>query len=288
VFNQPDLVAAAPVSGSAQSPAVGIIVPLADQLNNTGSVELTYQFSRDSMVGASGVFSNLDFTDPAQVKGLYDSASRGGSAFYSYRLAKKHYLGAAYQYQQILAYPTGGQSQVQTQTAFLFYTVYLKPTLSLSFSGGPQHSDILQPSPSSQTWSPAAGASFSWQARHTVLSGSYSRMVSGGGGLIGAYHSNNAAGSLRQQFTRSWNAGITGGYFIYKTVDPSLSLFNQGGHTVTGSASLQRKVGEHWAGELGYTRLHQSYNDIAAVAIFPNVNREWISITYQFARPVGR
>ncbi|HXW93013.1 MAG TPA: hypothetical protein VEK33_20855 [Terriglobales bacterium] len=288
VFNQPDLLASSPVSGSAQSPTVGVVAPLANQLNNTGNVELTYQFARDSMVGASGVFYNLDFTNPGQVKGLFDSASRGGSAFYSHRLAKKHYIGAAYQYQQILAYPTVGQSQLQTQTAFLFYTVFLRPTLSMSFSGGPQHSDIVQPAPSSESWSPAGTASFGWQARHTVVSGIYSRMVSGGGGLIGAYHSNNAALSLRQQFTRNWNAGVTGGYSIYKTVDPVLSLFNEGGHTVTGSASLERRFGEHWDAALGYTRLHQSYSDIAAVAVFPNVNREWISITYQFARPLGR
>ncbi len=283
VFNQPDLFT--PVSGLAQNPTVAVIAPLANQLNNTGNVELTYQFSRDAMVGANGTFSNLDYSNPGQVKGLYDSAARGGLAFYSYRLAKKHYLGVAYQYQQILAYPTGGQSQVQTQTAFAFYTVYVKPTLSLSFSGGPQHWDIVAPPPSSQSWSPAATGSFSWQARRTVLSGSYSRMVSGGGGLVGAYRANLAAASFRQVFSRNWNAGVTGSY---QHLDPLLALFSNGGRTVTASASVQRKVGEHFQAALGYTRLHQTYSDIAAVSAFPNVNREWISLSYQFARPMGQ
>ena len=281
VFNQPDLLAATPVSGFA--PTVGVIAPLADQLNNTGNVELTYQFSRDAMVGASGNFVNLDYLTPSQAGGLYDSASRGGSAFYSYRLGKKHYLGVAYQYQQILAYPTKGQSQIQTQTTFVFYTVYVKPTLSLSFSGGPQRWDIIEPSPSSQGWSPAGTGSLGWQARHTVLSASYARMISGGGGLVGAYRANVAAASFRQLLTRSWSAGVTGGY---QNLDPLLSLFNSG-RTVTGTASVQRKLGEHFQAELGYTRLHQTY-DIAAVSAFPNTNREWISISYQFARPLGR
>jgi hypothetical protein len=288
VFNQPDLLTATPVSGSAQSPTVAVIAPLANQLNNTGNIELTYQFDRDAMVGVNGAFTNLDYMNSAQADGLFDSASRAGSAFYSYRLAKKHYLGAAYQYQEILAYPTGGQSQIQTQTAFVFYTVYLMPKLSVSVSGGPQHWDIVQPTPSAESWSPAATASFSWQGRRTVLSGSYSRMVSGGGGLVGAFHTNLAAGSFRQLFTRNWNAGVTGGYSLYHSLDPLLLLFNNGGHTVTGSASVQRKLGEHFQAELGYTRLHQSYGEIAAVSAFPNVNREWVSISYQFVRPLGR
>jgi hypothetical protein len=285
VFNQPDLLTGTPVSGSAPSPAVAVIAPLADQLNNVGNVELTYQFSRNAMVGGNGVFTNLHYFDQVQANGLYDSASRGGSAFYSYRLANKHYLGAAYQYRQILAYPTGGQSEIQTNTALVFYTVYLKPTLSLSFSGGPQHWDAVEPSPGQRSWSPAATASFGWQARHTVLAGSYSRMVSGGGGLSGAYNTDLAAVSFRQLLTRNWNAGVMGGYSLYQ---PLQSFFGNGGHSVTGSASVQRKLGQHFEADLGYTRLHQSYADIAAVSTFPNVNREWVSLSYQFARPLGR
>jgi len=287
VFNQPDLLAATPVSGSAQAPTLGVVT-LADQLNNTGNVGLTYQFSRDAMVGANGTFTNFIYFNTTPSLGLYDSATRGGSVFYSYRLAKKQYLGATYLYQQILAYPTGEQSETRTQTGFVFYTVYLRPTLSMSFSGGPQHYDIVQPLPASQNWSPAGTASLYWQARHTALSGSYSRMVSGGGGLVGAYHTNNAAGSLRQQVTRNWNAGVAGAYSIFKTLDPAQSLFRNGGHTLTGSASLQRKLGQHFLAELGYTRIHQSYNDIPAVSAFPNANREWVSISYHFAHPLGR
>jgi hypothetical protein len=39
---------------------------------------------------------------------------------------------------------------------------------------------------------------------------------------------------------------------------------------------------------VGYTRLHQSFNGIAAIATTPDTNREFISISYQFSRPLGR
>src|SRR5271154_2284504 len=110
VFNQPDLLAATPVSGSAQAPVIAVIAPVADQLSNTGNAELTYQFSPNGMIGASGTFTNLHYLDSAQVPGLYDSNSSGGSAFYTYRLSKKNYIGATYQYNRFVAYPVVGQS----------------------------------------------------------------------------------------------------------------------------------------------------------------------------------
>jgi hypothetical protein len=289
VFNQPNLTAANPVSGSAQAPPVAVIAPLADRLSNMANAELTYQFSANGMIGAAGTFTNLHYPDPTQVPGLYDSSSRGGSAFYSHRLSRKHYIGGTYQYSRILAYPVNAQSETQTHTVFLFYTVYLKPTLSLSLSGGPQHFDVAQfPLPASRSWTPAAAASLGWQGRHTNFAASYSRIVTGGGGLVGAFHSNSANASARWQIARTWNVGSAAGYAIYKNVTPFFFLSSQDGHNVSGTASVQHQIGEHFNAELGYTRLHQSFNGISVISTNPDTNREFVSITYQFTRPLGR
>ena len=296
VFSAPDVVSVLPVSGSALPPTLAVIAPVADQLSNTAGAELTYQFGRDSMVGASGNFNNLYFANSGQISGLYNSTTQGGSGFYSHRLARRHYVGATYQYQNVQASPLGSETGVlgfdtttQTQAMLGFYTVYLKPTLSFSLSGGPQHYDISGAGlPSSQAWKPAATASLGWQAHHTNFAASYARIISGGGGLFGAYQSNSANGSIRQVLTPSWNVGVDAFYSIYKEVDPNLASLYPGGHTVGGSASLQRRFGTRWNAQAGYTRLHQTYANIAAVSTFPNVNREWISISYQFAKPIGR
>jgi len=289
VFNQPDLLSAGAVYGSAQAPTVTVIAPLADRLSNTGDGELTYQFSATGMVGAGGTFTNLHYPNPSQVPGLYDSSSRGGSAFYSHRLSRRHYIGALYQYSHILAYPVGAQSEVQTHTVFGFYTIYLKPNLSLSLSGGPQYSDTTQGLlPALRSWSPAATASLGWQGRHTTFAGSYSRIVTGGGGLIGAFHSNTANASARWQIARTWNIGAVGNYAIYKTLTPFFFLANPGGHTVSGTVSMQHQISERFNAELGYTRLHQSFNGVTAISSNPDMNREYISISYQFTRPLGR
>ncbi|MGB7584868.1 MAG: hypothetical protein WBM11_08485, partial [Terriglobales bacterium] len=75
------------VIGGAQGVSVGVIAPLADQLTNRGNAEITYQFSADDMIGASGTFTNLHFSNSAQVPGLSDSSSQGGSAFFNHRLS---------------------------------------------------------------------------------------------------------------------------------------------------------------------------------------------------------
>jgi hypothetical protein len=237
------------------------------------------------MIGVSGTFTNLHYPNPAEVPGLYDSTSRGGSAFYNHRLSKKHYLGASYRYSRFLA----GQSETQTHTIFVFYTIYLKPALSLSISGGPQHFDVAQsPFPPSSAWSPAVTASMGWQERHTNFAASYSRMVTGGGGLLGAYHSSSANASARWQLARTWNVGAAASYSIYKNVNAFSFFASPGGHTVSGTVSVQHPISGHFNAELGYSRVHQNYGDIALISNAPDTNREFISISYQFARPLGR
>ena len=148
MFNQsPDLAAGGIVSGGTQGANFSIVTPLADRLSNFGNIGLNYQFGLNDMVGASGSFSTLHFPNPSEVPGLYDSGSVGGIAFYSHRLAKSHYIGAAYGYQRLVAYPVVGLDETQTHALLLFYTIAPTRKFSISFFGGPQLSSTIQPTP---------------------------------------------------------------------------------------------------------------------------------------------
>lgn len=288
VLNQPTSDLQQPVSGGAFVPNNSVIAPLAETLTNNANATLTYQFSANGMIGASGTFMNLHYPNPGQVPGLSDSSSRGGSAFYNHRLSKMHYIGATYQYQFLLANPTGGQSETQTQSVYLVYTAYLKPTLSISLFGGPQYANTVQFGlPATTGWSPAGGASMSWQGKLTSFAASYSRSVNSGGGLAGAVEAGSANGSFRRQLARTLSMSIGGGYASNNVLDAS-PIFNTGGHTITGNASVQRQVGEHLNLQLQYTRLHQSYSEVAAISSVPNRNRVAVNISYQFSRSLGR
>jgi hypothetical protein len=282
-----------PVFGSGQVSPVTVFAPVADQLSNTGTAQLTYQFGLNAMVGISSTFTNLHYSNPAEVPGLYDSGSRDGSFFYTHRLSGRHYVGATYEYEMLVAYPVGFRAQTTANNLMLFYSVYLKPTLSLSFFGGPQYSDTQESiAPTLRAWSPAAGASLAWQERQTNLAASYSRKIAPGGGLIGAVHQDAGTISVRHQLSRTMSGGLNGQYSSNRLLDAGLLQavggFNGSGHSISGTVSLDRKLGEHFALSVGYSRLHQSYQNIAAISNAPNTNRGWVSISYQFARPLGR
>jgi hypothetical protein len=288
-LNQPDALSSGGVSASGQPTSVPILYLIADQLTNTANGALTYQFSRDSMIGAGGTFTNLDYPHPTEAAGLYDSSSHFGSTFYTHRFREKQYVGVSYEYSEVVSSSTSTESQAQTQGFLPFYTVYFKPTLSFSLSGGLQHVTITQsPLPPYRSWSPALIVSMGWHTRRLSLAASGSRLITSGSGLIGAYHSETAAASARWQLARAWNVGSTAGYMATNNVAPFARLVSPGGHTLSGSASVQHSISEHFLMELGYTRLRQSYSNIAVIANAPNTNRAFVSVSYQFARSLGR
>ncbi|MGB8469246.1 MAG: hypothetical protein WCD71_03705 [Candidatus Sulfotelmatobacter sp.] len=296
VFNQPDLGTAGVVSGGTQVPNQSVIAPIADQLSNSGNAGITYQFAANSMVGASGTFTNLHYPDQGEVPGLFDSASQGGLVFYSARVSRINYFGETYQYQRLLSYPASETNETQTHALLLFYTLNPTKRFSISVFGGPQYADVgpqfsdtvaTPPTAAFRSWNPSAGGSLGWQGHLSSLAISYAHLISNGGGLIGAVKTDNVSASIRQQLRRTLSATAAGGY-AENDILAAAPLTTGNGHTVSGTASLQQLFGQHLNVQLGYTRLHQNYSSVAVLATTPDTNREFVSISYQFSRPLGR
>jgi hypothetical protein len=285
-----------------QRPSDSIVAPVTDRISNFGNAMITYQFRPNAMIGGKGTLSQLWYPNSSEARGLFDSTAQAAGGFYTHRLSGKHYIGVNYDFQRLLARPLQNsplaQSETQTQSLTLSYTLYLRPTVSLSILAGPEYSDTLSGTPTTtatfthfRMWSPAAGASFGWQGARTSLAASYSRRIAEGGGLSGASRSNSADASIRRQLSTNLTVGVEANYAmndVLGLVSPTGTNTSTKGHTVSGSASLQHSVSEHLSLQLGYTRLHQSYSNIAALSLSPNRNRAWVSLSYQFTRPLGR
>src|SRR5438876_4377397 len=205
-LNQNQNLAAEPATGLA--PTVALVVPIADQLRDTSSAQLSYQTSPNGLMGATGTFSELNYPTRSQVPGLFDSTSSTGQAFYTHRLSGKHYLGATYDYTNLLSHPNG--IRTETHSVLAFYTLYLNSATSFSVFAGPEHSDSrgngLAPV---RQWSPALGGGFSWRRERTSLAISASRRVSGGGGLVSTVQSLDGNASVRQQVSPSTTIGLS-------------------------------------------------------------------------------
>jgi hypothetical protein len=289
-FSQPFSSSENGVSGSVPTVTPGIVAPFAKRLAVGTEAELAWQFSRTGMVGMGGTFTELHFPDLSQAPGLYDSNSRGGSAFVSHRLGGSQYFGATYQYARILTYPAGAEGETQTHTVLPFYTVYVTPTITFTVAGGPQYYEISQyPLPVSHAWATAASASAAWQTAHTNFAASFSRVVTAGSGLTGAFQSSSVNVSGRWQMSHTWTVGAGGAYAINNTVATLLpSTSSIGGHSITGTGSVEHEIGQHFRLACEYDRMHQNYSGVAAIAGDPNTDRELISVFYRFSRPLGQ
>jgi hypothetical protein len=277
------------ISGSAQRTTPGIIVPFGERLTNDASGGLSYQFSPHGMIGGSGNVGNLDYPNSSQVPGLYNSNSRGAGGFYTHRLSASQYLGANYQYEQVFAYPTGQQYETQTHTIYGFYTIYPTESLSLSVAGGPQdYIGMHTPFPTTSGWTPAFTASTGWQNLHTSFAANFSRTVTGGGGLLGAFYSRSAGATGSWQISRMWYSGLNVNYSINKNAIPQFGQSSLGGHSLTASLTVGRVLTSHSRAALLYDRIQNRYGAIPSVASDPSSDRVMLSFIWQFERPIGR
>jgi hypothetical protein len=241
------------------------------------------------MVGGGGDLAELDYPNPAQVPGLFNSSQLGGSAFGSLRLSEAQYVGETYFYSRILAFPPIAEFKLHTQTFLSFYTLYLNRTFSLSLAAGPQYVYAAQATAAPyQALVPSGMASFGLQGNHADIAASYLRTVTGGGGLVGAFNSNSANTSASWRMTGTWTLGLAGIYAINKNVTALFPSASPGGHSISGAVSVQRSIGEHFSVKAGYLRLHQRYSGLGAISGAPDSDQESVSVSYQFRKSLGK
>jgi len=232
----------------------------------------------------------LHYPNPSLAVGLFDSSSLAGTGFLSRRISAAQYFGAAYQYSETWAYPYGSTSETEVQTVTGFYTLYWRSKLSLSLAAGPQfyHTNQVIGRTAGTAWDPSITASAGWQGTRTNLAANFSQSVTGGGGLLGAYRSRNAGAETRWRISRFWTTSAYAGYSINRSVSQVLSLVSQNGHSVSGSAALERSIGQHLTLHFEYERLHQSYDNIQAISSNPDSDRASASISWHFTKPLSR
>ncbi len=282
------------VSGGLPSVTPGIVVPFAPQISNNAYAQVGWQLSLNDMVGGGGNTSLLNYSQSSPgASGLYNSNSRGASAFYMHRLTGRQYIGASFQYSDIVATPVVASgvanADLGANGTLGFYTVYPKPTLSLSLGGGSQRYKLTQSTTApAEGWAPSAFGSLGWQGLHTSFAASCSHLVTEGEGITGVYSTTSATLSGRWQIFRNWTTSVDGVYSDFATLARSSAGSVEGGHTLSGAASVRYRVGQNLSFTIQYLRLHESYPEIATISLDPDSSNASASITYYFSRPLGR
>lgn len=289
VFNTSFPFAAGGLTGSTQTPAPAVIAPYAEQIRNDANVDIAYQYSARSMIGAGGLFSDYRYPNKAQATGLYDSDGKGGSAFYDRRLSRSQYAGVLYEYNQISSYLNQSNSDTNIHSVLPFYALSAANKYSLSVAVGAQRVAVRNEQlPAETDWIPAAVLSFGWQGDRTYAAASFLHTVVAGQGLLGAFTSNNVNGSGGWRFARNWNAAASFSYQFTNTISSVIGSNYNDISRITGEVSVTRSIGERISIGAGYERLNEQYNGLAIVTANGDSDRTFVSVTYNQRKALGR
>jgi hypothetical protein len=273
-----------------------LITPLANQRSSSTVVEGDYHFALKDMVGASGSFYDLHYSDVTGDRTLADTRTVVGSAFWLHQIFRRDWAGISYRFQR-LTFDPSGETRVHSFT--VTNTLSLSKTITVSAFIGPEHSDNHGVAASGPDvgqvsnfgdWSMAGGVEGGWQKERTSATVGYSRQVSDGSGILGAVRLQNVHAALRRELIPGWAATLG---VAYGSNEPlTLASFTNATSikTTSAGASLERNVGRSLGFQIGY--FHDFQNQAGSSDPTQNLdlnrNRFFVALSYQWTKPLGR
>ena len=285
------------VTGSG-GPNASLIAPLSTQRSSLTTVETNYHFALNDLIGASGSFYDLHFSNVPTGTQLTDSKTASGSAFWLHRIVGPDWGGVSYRFDRITFNAGGGETQVHS--FLVMNTVSFSKRFTLTGFVGPQYSDnqglvpgALQPTQSND-WSVVGGAEGGWRNQHTSVSAGYSRTVSDGGGVLGSVLLQTVRANFRRQLTPGWAAALTASHGTSQSlILPSATSASSVNLTSAG-ISLEHNVGKSLGLRMGYSHdFQQQFGAPGPTQTSPlqtldaSRNRFFVTLSYQWAKPLG-
>jgi len=280
------------VSGSG-GPNPSLIAPLSTQRSSVTTVETNYHFALNDMVGASGSFSDLHFSNVPAGTQLTDTETASGSVFWQHMIFHGDWSGVSYRFERITY--GSGSSETQVHSFLATNTLSLWKRLTLTGNIGPQYSEnqgsVIGATQSSQSssWSISGGVEGGWHGERTSMTAGFSRSVSDGGGLLGAVHMQTVHGTFRRVLLPGWAVSFTGSHGSNQSITVPFLTSASSINTTSAGVTLERNVGKNVGLRFGYTHNFQEQVGVPGFTqnLDANQNRFVVTFSYQWARPLG-
>ena len=285
------------VAGSG-GPNASLLAPLATQRSSVTTVETNYHYALNDLVGASGSFYDLHFTNvPTPAAGtqaiqLTDTQTASGSAFWLHRIFRNDWAGVSYRFDRI-TYNPNGETRVHSFTAV--NTLSFSRRFTVSGFIGPQYSEnqgvvsgSAEPTQSND-WSVGGGVEGGWQSEHTSLSVGYSRTISDGGGVLGSVRLQSVHGTFRRELVPGWAAALTASHGTNQSITVPFATSASSINLTSAGISLERNVSKSVGLRLGYAHDFQQQMGVTDPTATPDAhrNRFFVTLSYQWAKPLG-
>ena len=273
-------------------PNASLLAPLSTQRSSVTTVETNYHFASNDLVGASGSFYDLHFTNVPKGTLLTDSQTATGSAFWLHRILRGDWGGASYGFQRITFSPSG---ETRVHNFLVVNTLSLSTRFTLTGFVGPQYLENQgltpggKPISQSNNWSVAGGLEGGWRNQRTSVAAGFSRTISDGGGVLGAVRLQTVHGSFRRELVPGWAVALNASHGTNRSLlVPSANSASSVKLTSAG-VSLERNVGKSIGLRLGYAHDFQQQFGVpgSAQALDANRNRFFVTLSYQWAKPLG-
>jgi len=264
-------------------------------ISSRSRVDIIFNKSARTTLDVFGDFSTLNYKNLRGTAGqLFNLEAPNGGFSYSYRVNARGTFSFTYDYGKSVYLKRLNPPRYQTQSASLSYAYQFSKTLSASFWGGPEYTQLreilLLPLPplgfiavpiNKPEWDWSAGLSVSRTTPVSTISLMASRYVTSGGGLLTAI--DDSMGELRfsRRLTLGWtgNAGLT-----YSQVQAlSFGGLSSGRYNIAlAHLGFDHKLGERASLRLNYTGTRQRHGlgtTIAGTALdYANVDRNRASV----------
>jgi hypothetical protein len=277
-------------------PNANLITPLAKQRSSSTVAEVNYHFALKDVVGASGSFYDLHFSDVTAGAALVDTRTAAASAFWFHGLFRHDWAGVSYRFER-LTFDPNGETRVHS---FLVANSYSLPRrFTLTGFIGPEYSDNQglvpvggDPGQASHfsDWSIAGGVEAGWQKEHTSMTAGYSRRINDGGGVLGVVRFQSVHGDVRQQLFPGWAVAVGASYGNNESLTVPFAGSARSVNTTSVGASLERNIGKSLGLRVGYAHDFQEQFGSADPLRQGGAHRNRVSVTlgYQWAKPLGR
>lgn len=249
---------------------------------------VSYRLSRHLTAGLTGSYALQHYSEYAGgwTGALINNRAATASSYLSRQVSRRYTTGLEYRLRN-LAFPGYGPG-ARTHSILSFHQFAVTANSSFIFYGGPEYArtrgqmENMRNLPASVSWSPAAGAIYTWSGMRNRLQVGYSRQISDGGGLQGAVRLN--AGWLRvgRQLGPRWSADLSSELAQQTALGTGGTRLRRLG----AGAGLRRELGRNATLRLSYDRLYQQGS---ALGYRPgNHNRVMLSLEQTFMHPLGR
>lgn len=284
------------VAGSG-GPNASLLSPLSTQMSSMTTVETNYHFALNDLIGASGSFYDLHFTNVPAGTLLSDSQTASASTFWLHRLSHDDWAGISYRFDRITFDPSG---ETTVHSVFFVDTMSLTNRFTLSGFIGPQYSENQGITPLSsqvtetEKWSVGGGAEVGWKDEHDSASVGYSRLISDGSGVLGSVLLQTFHGAFRRQLTPEWAVAFMASHGTNQAlILPSVATASSVNLTSAG-VSVERNVSKSLGLRAGYTHDFQQQFGVPGQTqnsplqtLDASRNRFFVTLSYQWSKPLG-